>query len=329
MVITQTPLRMSFFGGGTDFPKFYNEHGGSVISASIDKYCYVTVRHLPKFFDYKSQLTYGRIERVNSVEEIEHPSIREAMKYLDVHNIRLVYEADLPARSGLASSSAFAVGMLHAFHTLKGEYVSRKKLADEAIFLERTLCSESGRVQDQIACAFGGFNRINFSKDGYTVAPVVMSSRRKTELNDSLMLFFTGFSRTASQIAERQDRAIKDKTAQLKEMKSLVDTAEEILAGSSSLDEFGRLLDCTWQLKRGLTSGISNDAIDDMYTAARKSGAIGGKLLGAGGGGFLLLYAQPDKQESVKKALSDLLYVPFRFEEGGTRVMYYTAEEFT
>lgn len=328
MVITQTPLRMSFFGGGTDFPKFYNEYGGAVISTSFDKYCYVTVRHLPRFFDYYNQLTYGKIERVNSVDEIEHPSIREAMKYLDMREIRLVYEADLPARSGLASSSAFAVGMLNAFYTLKGKYVGKQQLADEAIYLERTLCNESGGIQDQIACAFGGFNRINFTSEGYTVTPLIMNKARKDDLSDNLMLFFTGFSRFASEIAVKQDKAIKDKTAQLLEMKDLVDEAEKILVSGASLDDFGRLLDHTWQLKRGLTSGISNDIIDDMYAAAKKNGAIGGKLLGAGGGGFLLLYVEPEKQEAVRKALEEFLYVPFGFEDGGTRVMYYAAEEY-
>lgn len=328
MVITQTPLRMSFFGGGTDFPKFYREHGGAVISSTIDKYCYVTVRHLPAFFDYRTQLTYGKIERVDSVEEIEHPSIREAMKYMDIKDIRLVYEADLPARTGLASSSAFAVGMLNAFYSLKGRSADKRRLADEAIYLERTLCNESGGVQDQIACAFGGFNRIDLSADGYTVSPLMMSNARKAELNDNLMLFFTGFSRYASEIAAKQDMAVKDKTAELLEMKKLVDEAQEILEGSSSLDSFGRLLDHTWQLKRGLAEGISNELIDDMYTAAKKSGALGGKLLGAGGGGFLLLYVEPDRQKAVRKALSELLYVPFRFENGGTRVMYYCAEEY-
>ena len=184
MVITQTPFRMSFFGGGTDFPGFYNEHGGSVISTTFDKYCYVTVRHLPRFFDYSNQITYNIIENANTIEDIQHPAVREAMKYLDMHELRLVYEADLPARSGLGTSSSFAVGMLNAFYALKGKYVDKRKLADDAIYLERVLCNESGGVQDQIAAAFGGFNKITFSADGYMVSPVVISQERKKLLNE-------------------------------------------------------------------------------------------------------------------------------------------------
>ena len=328
MVITQTPLRMSFFGGGTDFPAFYKEHGGSVISTSFDKYCYVTVKHLPPFFDYSTQITYGVIERVNSVDEIKHPSVREAMKYLDMRDIRLVYEADLPARSGLASSSAFAVGMLNAFHLLKGKYVSQRRLAEEAIYLERTLCAESGGVQDQIACAVGGFNRIDFSADGFVVNPVIIGIDRKKALNSKLMLFFTGFSRYSSEISVKQEKAIVDKTAELLEMKQLVDEAEKILTSKSDLDDFGRLLDHSWQIKRGLTSEISTESIDEMYARAKKNGAVGGKLLGAGGGGFLLIYADEEVQPKVREALSDLLYVPFEFETGGTRIMYYNDEKY-
>lgn len=328
MVITQTPLRMSFFGGGTDFPAFFNEYGGSVISTSFDKYCYVTVRYMPPFFDYSTQVTYGKIERVHSVSEIEHPSVREAMKYLDVKDIRLVYEADLPAKSGLASSSAFAVGMLNALYALKGEYASKQRLADDAIYLERTLCAESGGIQDQIACAFGGFNRINFTTDGYIINPLPIKKERKEELCSNLMLFFTGFSRFSSEISVKQEKAIKDKTRDLLEIKSLVDDAEKILTSDCSINEFGKLLDYSWKLKRGLTSKISSDSIDSMYSAAIAGGATGGKLLGAGGGGFLLLYVEPEYRESVRKALGDLLYVPFEFESGGARILYYTEENY-
>lgn len=200
MVITQTPFRMSFFGGGTDFPDFYNEYGGSVISTTFDKYCMVSVGHLPRFFEYSNMITYSRIERTNSADEIEHPAVRNAMKYLDMREIRMSYEADLPARSGLGTSSSFAVGMLNAFYALKGKYVDKKKLAEDAIYLERVLCEESGGVQDQIAAAYGGFNRIDFSKDGFIVTPLIIPNERKRELNGNLMLFFTGFSRYASDI---------------------------------------------------------------------------------------------------------------------------------
>lgn len=328
MIITKTPFRMSFFGGGTDYPGFFEKHGGSVISTTFDKYCYVIVRHLPRFFEYSNQITYGKIERTNSIEEIEHPAVREAMKYLDMHELRLVYEADLPARSGLGSSSSFAVGMLNAFHALKGNYASKKQLAEEAIYLERNLCQESGGIQDQIAASFGGFNRINFDAEGFQVNPIIISKERKKQLNSNLMLFFTGFSRLSSEIAVQQTLVTQDKERELMEMLGLVDEAEKILISKSSLNEFGKLLDYTWKLKRGLTDKISTNAIDELYKKAIRAGAIGGKLLGAGGGGFLLFYVEQDKQPFVKKALENLLYVPFEFEDVGTSVLYYTPEDY-
>ena len=328
MIITQTPFRMSFFGGGTDFPDFYREHGGAVISTTFDKYCYVNVRHLPRFFDYSTELSYARTERVKRVEDIEHPAIREAMKHLDMHEIRLTYEADLPARSGLGTSSSFAVGMLNAFYALKGKYADKRKLADDAIFLERVLCNESGGVQDQIAASFGGMNRINFNAEGYTVNPVIISPERKKLLNRNLMLFFTGFSRFSSDIQVAAEKNLKSKQSQLLEMLSLVDDAEKVLTSKTDLEEFGRLLDYTWRLKRGITDKVSTDSIDAVYFRALQAGATGGKLLGAGGGGFLLFYVDPDKQESVRKALENLLYVPFEFENGGTRVIHYTPESY-
>lgn len=326
MIITQTPFRMSFFGGGTDFPGFYKEHGGAVISTTFDKYCYVNVRHLPRFFDYSTELSYSRIERVTDVEAIEHPAIREAMKYLDMQEIRLTYEADLPARSGLGTSSSFAVGMLNAFYALKGKYADKRKLADDAIYLERVLCKESGGVQDQIAASFGGLNRINFNADGYEVNPVIISPERKAQLNRNLMLFFTGFSRFSSDIQKTTQKDMADKERQLLEMLSLVDEAEKVLTTKTDLNEFGRLLDYTWKLKRGISSGISTDSIDGLYAKGIEAGALGGKLLGAGGGGFLLFYVEEDKREAVEKAMEDLLYVPFQFENSGTRVIHYTAE---
>lgn len=328
MVITQTPFRMSFFGGGTDFPDFYNEYGGSVISTTFDKYCMVSVGHLPRFFEYSNMITYSRIERTNSADEIEHPAVRNAMKYLDMREIRMSYEADLPARSGLGTSSSFAVGMLNAFYALKGKYVDKKKLAEDAIYLERVLCEESGGVQDQIAAAYGGFNRIDFSKDGFIVTPLIIPNERKRELNGNLMLFFTGFSRYASDIEISRKKAMKDKTKELKEMLALVDDAQNVLVSKGSLNEFGRMLDHTWKLKRGITNKISNDSIDAVYKRAVEAGALGGKLLGAGGRGFMLFYVEKDKQDNVRKELEDLLYVPFEFENGGTRIMYYNAEEY-
>ena len=328
MIITQTPFRMSFFGGGTDFPDFYKEHGGAVISTTFDKYCYVNVRHLPRFFDYSTELSYSKIERVTDVNDINHPAIREAMKYLDMQEIRLTYEADLPARSGLGTSSSFAVGMLNAFYALKGKYADKRKLADDAIYLERVLCNESGGVQDQIAAAFGGLNRINFNANGYEVNPVIISPERKTQLNQNLMLFFTGFSRFSSDIQQTTEKALVDKQKQLLEMLSLVDDAEKVLTSKTDLNEFGRLLDYTWKLKRGISNRISTDSIDGLYAKGMAAGALGGKLLGAGGGGFLLFYVEPDKQEAVHKAMEELLYVPFEFENSGTRVIHYTPETY-
>ena len=309
-------------------PSFFQENGGAVLSTTFDKYCYVNVRHLPRFFDYSTELSYARTERVKRVEDIEHPAIREAMKHLDMHEIRLTYEADLPARSGLGTSSSFAVGMLNAFYALKGKYADKRKLADDAIFLERVLCNESGGVQDQIAASFGGMNRINFNAEGYTVNPVIISPERKKLLNRNLMLFFTGFSRFSSDIQVAAEKNLKSKQNQLLEMLSLVDDAEKILTSKTDLEEFGRLLDYTWQLKRGITDKVSTDSIDAVYSRALQAGATGGKLLGAGGGGFLLFYVDPDKQENVRKALENLLYVPFEFENGGTRVIHYTPESY-
>lgn len=329
MIITQTPFRMSFFGGGTDFSGFYNEHGGAVISTTFDKYCYVTVRHLPPFFDYKTHVTYSREEKINNLSEMQHPAIRNAMEWLDMHDIRLTYESDLPARSGLGTSSSFAVGMLSAFYALKGQYADKRKLADDAIYLERTLCKEAGGIQDQIAASFGGMNRINFSADGYTVHPVIINPERKKLLNEHLMLFFTGFSRFSSDIQKGTEKSMKDKTQQLLEMYRLVDDAEKILTDkNTSLDEFGKLLDYTWQLKRGISSVISTDSIDEQYERAKKAGALGGKLLGAGGGGFLLFYVPKDKQADVKKALAGQMYVPFSFENDGTKVIHYSPETY-
>lgn len=331
MIITRTPFRMSFFGGGTDMESFFREHGGAVLSTTFDKYCYVTVRHLPRFFDYTTELSYSRIEQVSKVEDINHPAIRNAMKLLDMHEIRLGYEADLPARSGLGTSSSFAVGMLNAFHALKGKYADKKKLADEAIYLERTMCNEAGGWQDQIAASYGGFNRINFNKDGtYDVYPVIIHPDRKKQLCDNLLMFFTGFTRFSSEQQKANAVGYAEKVAQLKEMLALVDDAEKVLTDKhGDLNDFGRLLDRTWRLKRQTGGAITTDSIDGLYEKGIKAGALGGKLLGAGGGGFLLFYVAPDQQEAVKAAMKDLLYVPFDFEDGGTRVIHYTPESYT
>lgn len=319
---------MSFLGGGTDMEEYFKENGGAVISTTIDKYCYVNVRHLPRFFDYSTELSYSKIERVNSVENIQHPAIREAMKLLDMHEIRLTYEADLPARSGLGTSSSFAVGMLNAFYALKGKYADKRKLASEAIYLERILCNESGGWQDQIAASYGGLNRINFSADGFEVFPIIISPQRKKQLNDNLLMFFTGFTRFSSEVqkANNMDKT-ENRVILLKKMYELVDEAEHILVNQTrNLDDFGRLLHTTWQLKKQTGAAVSTENIDDLYEKGIAAGALGGKLLGAGGGGFLVFYVQPHKQQAVKEAMRDLLYIPFKFEDGGTQVIYYSPE---
>lgn len=328
MIITKTPFRMSFFGGGTDMPDFFREHGGAVLSTTFDKYCYVIVRHLPRFFDYSTELSYSKIERVTDIEAIEHPAIRNAMKMLDMREIRLTYEADLPARSGLGTSSSFAVGMLNAFHAIKGQQAGKKQLADEAIRLERVLCQEAGGWQDQIAAAYGGFNRINFSADGFEVVPLHISEDRKKQLNQNLMLFFTGFTRFSSDVQKVNNVSAEEKTAQLKQMLALVDDAQRVLTDDSTdLDDFGRLLNHTWKLKRQTGAAISTGMIDRLYEQAMAAGALGGKLLGAGGGGFLVFYVQPECQESVRQAMQDLLYIPFAFESDGTKILRCVPEE--
>lgn len=329
MIITKTPFRMSFFGGGTDMENYFRENGGAVLSTTFDKYCYVNVRHLPRFFDYSTELSYSKTERVTEIDDIQHPAIRNALKFLDMHEIRLTYEADLPARSGLGTSSSFAVGMLNAFYALKGKYADKKKLADEAIYLERVLCQEAGGWQDQIAASFGGFNRINFGSDGYEVLPVIISPERKKQLNSNLMMFFTGFTRFSSDVQKANAISKGDKKAHLKEMYALVDEAEKILVDKNKdLDDFGRMLDITWKLKRQTGESVSTGSIDSLYAKGIEAGALGGKLLGAGGGGFLVFYVRPEKQDSVRWAMRDLMYIPFEFENSGTRVIHYTPETY-
>lgn len=324
MIITKTPFRMSFLGGGTDIPKFFNEYGGAVISTTFDKYCYVNVRHLPPFMPYYSELVYSRFERVNNIDEIEHPLIRECMRLHDIHEIRLTYEGDLPARTGLGTSSTFAVGMLNAFCALKGKMMSKRQLAQEAIHVERDILNEYGGWQDQIAAAYGGLNRIDFADNQFKVTPIIIHPDRKKELNNNLLMFYTGISRFSSDIQKDTLSGQQSKVVQLQEMLGLVNEAQNILVDKNAdLNEFGRLLDYSWKLKRGTGNMISNNSIDILYAKGIKAGALGGKLLGAGGGGFLLFYVEPDRQESVMKELDILMHVPFRFEDEGTSVVHY------
>ena len=320
---------MSFFGGGTDMESYFREYGGSVLSTTFDKYCYVNVRHLPRFFDYSTELSYSKIERVQSADQIDHPAIRNAMKMLDMHEIRLTYEADLPARSGLGTSSSFAVGMLYAFHSLKGRFVDKRKLAEEAIYLERVLCNEAGGWQDQIAAAYGGLNRIDFSDEGFEVHPLIIHPDRKKTLNDNLLMFFTGFTRFSADIQAANNLSRQDKIAQLREMQALVDEAQNVLQNpDADLDGFGRLLDHTWRLKRQTGKAVSTDSIDELYQKGISAGALGGKLLGAGGGGFLIFYVQPEFRSSVLEAMQNLMYIPFAFETSGAQVIHYSPETY-
>ncbi len=322
MFTTRTPFRMSFLGGGTDFPAYFNEYGGCVLSATFNKYSYVTVRELPALFDYKNQFTYSKIERFNSPDELKHPLVREAMKYIGVDRVQIAYDADLPARSGIGSSSSFAVGLLNELHLLKGEKLSKMELAKEAIYLERVLCNEAGGVQDQLAVAFGGLNKITFDADGYKILPVDISHKKKKQFNENLLLVFTGFSHFSGEVAVAQQNNIPHKISELNEMKSLVAEGEKILVSGSDLDDFGKLLDYTWQLKRTLSDRISTSEIDELYTSARKAGALGGKILGAGSGGFMLLYVTPDKRENLLKIFEPSRIIPFEFEDEGTKLIY-------
>lgn len=329
MIISKTPFRMSFFGGGTDIPDYFNKNKGAVLSTTFDKYCYVITRHLPRFFSYENEFVYSQIERVNEINDINHPLIRNAMNMLDMYEIRASYEADLPAKSGLGTSSSFAVGLLNTFHCLKKENTNKRQLADEAIYLERTLCNESGGWQDQIAASYGGFNRIDFYDNSYNVTPLNISEIRKKQLNDNLLMFFTGYTRISSEIQKINNIADGSKEEHLKEMYHLVDIAQSILEDDNkSINEFGELLGYSWDLKKKTGKAVSNNNIDEIYDKAIDAGAIGGKLLGAGGGGFLVLYVEKDKQRCVKDALSNLMCIPFEFENNGTQIIYNVHETF-
>jgi len=325
MIISRTPFRISFFGGGTDYPIWYRQYGGAVLATTINKYCYISCRWLPPFFEHKSRIVWSRIEQVKDISEIQHPAVRETMTFLGItEGVELHHDGDLPARTGLGSSSSFTVGLLHALYGLKGIMPSKMRLAREAIHVEQGRLKEHVGSQDQVIAAFGGLNRITFfNHDALEVSPVILSEERLSLLQDHLMLFFTGLSRTASEIAAEQIKVSERKGQALGRMRQMVEEAIVILRGSGDLATFGRLLDEGWRLKRSLTDKISTAQIDDMYEAACRAGAIGGKLLGAGGGGFLLLFARPEEQPKVTEALDGLLHVPFRFEHSGSRVIFY------
>ena len=330
MVITRTPLRISFFGGGTDYPVWYREHGGSVLSTTIDKCCYITCRRLPPFFDYHSRISYSRVENVNRNDAIEHPSVRTCLQFMGMQEgVEIHHVADLPARTGLGTSSAFTVGLLLGLYALKDRMRSRDALATDAIHVEQDLIQEAVGSQDQVAAAFGGFNRINFRTDGSIEVDRIMTSQsRLAELEQHLALYFTGFQRTASEIAHEQVRMTPQKQKELGTMFQLVNEAESILTNPQrSLDEFGRLLHESWQIKRRLTQKITNSSIDEIYEAGLSAGALGGKLLGAGGGGFMLFYVPPERRAELRSRLRKLLCVPFGFSNRGSHVVVSEPEE--
>jgi D-glycero-alpha-D-manno-heptose-7-phosphate kinase len=330
MIITRTPFRISFFGGGTDYPVWYRENGGAVLSTTINKYCYINCRYLPPFFDMKYLIRYSVREETKTIAEIRHPAVRECLNFLDVgKGIEMVHTSDIPARSGVGSSSSFTVGLLSSLYSLTGKMATKRQLAREAIHIEQNLIGENVGSQDQVIVAFGGLNKIEFGGDQeFYVYPVTIGNGKVDSLQDHLMLFFTGFSRNASDIAAEQIRNTGRKKAELAAMREMVDEAVAILNGENRLPEFGRLLHEAWLLKRGLTDLITTSRIDEIYDTARRAGATGGKLLGAGGGGFMLLFVPPERQQNVRDAMKGLIHVPFRFENLGTQVILYSTQDF-
>ena len=330
MIITRTPMRVSFLGGGTDYPVWYRENGGSVLSTTIDKCCYITCRLLPPFFEYHSRISYSKVENVKKNREIEHPSVRACLEFLGIESgVEIQHVADLPARAGLGTSSAFTAGLLLGLYGLRGQMRDKQALAADAIHVEQDILRESVGSQDQVSAAYGGFNRIDFHTDGsIDVNRVPICKDRLTDLEQHLALYFTGFSRTASEIAAEQVKITPNKKRELELMLQLVDEGESIVTNQNrSLDDFGRLLHESWQIKRGLTDKISSARLDEIYQTGLDSGALGGKLLGAGGGGFMLFYIPPERRRQLRSRLKNLLCVPFTFTHKGSHVVVYEPEE--
>ncbi|MDX2099794.1 MAG: hypothetical protein SFW36_18600 [Leptolyngbyaceae cyanobacterium bins.59] len=329
MIISRTPFRISFFGGGTDYPGWYRKHGGAVLAATINKYCYLTCRYLPPFFEARYRIVWSQIENRQTIDEIEHPSVRELLRYMQIdRGVAIHHDGDLPARSGMGSSSAFTVGLLHALYALKGQMPNKHQLAMESIHVEQEILKETVGSQDQVMTAYGGFNHVTFLENGeVSVRPVTLKPQRINELDNHLMLFYTGIKRTASDVAGSYVQDIDAKRRQLRIMKDLVEESISILNNGQDLTGFGEILHEAWQVKRSLSSQVSNSEVDDLYTLAREAGAVGGKLTGAGGGGFLLLFVPPDKQPQVREALNQLLHVPFQFEFAGSQIIFYDPEQ--
>lgn len=328
MIITRTPYRISFFGGGTDYPAWYRIHGGAVLSTTIDKYCYISCRHLPPFFDTAYRVVYSKIENCERVEHIVHPAVREGLKFMGINRgLEIHHDGDLPARSGMGSSSSFMVGLLHALHALKGQMPMKHQLAMESIHVEQNLIQEKVGSQDQASVAYGGLNHICFQPNGeIIVRPVTLSLERRAELRSHLMLFYTGIKRTASEVAASYVDTMDAQRRQLRIMKDLVDESLGLLGGNQSLSGFGELLHEAWIAKRALSPMVTNPRVEAIYNQAREAGALGGKLLGAGGGGFMLLFVEPSRQAEVRAALHSLIHVPFDFEFGGSQVIFFNPE---
>jgi D-glycero-alpha-D-manno-heptose-7-phosphate kinase len=329
MIISRTPYRVSFFGGGTDYPAWYRQHGGAVLAATINKYCYLTCRYLPPFLEHRIRVVYSKIELCHTVEEITHPSVRETLRYLKIERgIEIHHGGDLPGRSGMGSSSAFTVGLLHALYALKGKVVGKKQLASEGIHLEQDILKETVGSQDQVCAAFGGVNRISFLQNGdFSVQPMTLSQNRLKELNSHLMLFYTGIKRTASDVASSYVAGVEARAGLLNRMRECVEQSCEILNSKRDLSAFGELLHQAWLAKRGLSEKVSNPQVDALYAEALAIGALGGKLLGAGGGGFILFFVPPERQSKVRKRFSRLIHVPFEFEFSGSQIIYFDLEE--
>lgn len=326
MIISKTPFRISFFGGGTDFPQWFKDHDGACLSVSIDKYAYISLRRLPPFFGHKHRIVYSDIELCSSAQEIKHPSVRECIKFLKIGDgLEIHYDGDLPSRSGLGSSSSFTVGLIHALKAYQGQMISHEQLADMAIIIERDVLAEAGGLQDQIAVAHGGMNLLKFSKDGYSVSPVVIPPKNRKELQDSLCLFYTGKSRLADMIEKSKIISLDEKWSYYAALLELVDKGLSALRSHSfSAEQFGQLLHEGWLLKKSLAKEVSNPMLEEIYETALSNGAHGGKILGAGGGGFFLFCVDSYRREKFIEQMGELLHVPFKFEYGGSQIALYS-----
>jgi len=329
MIVSRTPFRISFFGGGTDYPGWYRQHGGAVLATTIDKYCYLTCRYLPPFFEHRYRVVYSKIEDCRSIDEITHPAVREVLRFMKMdRGVEIHHDGDLPARSGMGSSSAFTVGLLHALHALKGQMPSKEQLATESIHVEQEALRETVGSQDQVLAAHGGLNHVTFHSNGeISVRPMTLSRSRIDELDSHLMLFYTGIKRTASDVAKSYVQGIDEKAKQLQLLSKLVNEATSVLNSRHDLTAFGNLLHEAWQVKRSLSAQVTNSSVDQIYDEARQAGALGGKLTGAGGGGFMLLFAPPDKQPAIRERLRKLIHVPFQFEYTGSQIIFYDHEK--